>query len=123
MNNHKDLDVWKRSIEFVKVIYMLTSSFPKEEMYGLTNQIRRAAVSISANIVEGAGRNHKAEFKQFLYISLGSQSELETEIIIAKELGYIDNNIFEQIENDLIIIGKMLLGLIRSISKAQITDN
>jgi len=123
MNNHKDLDVWKRSIEFVKVIYMLTSSFPKEEMYGLTNQIRRAAVSISANIAEGAGRNHKAEFKQFLYISLGSQSELETEIIIAKELGYIDNNIFEQIENDLIIIGKMLLGLIRSISKAQITDN
>lgn len=116
MKTHKDLDVWKKSIEFVSEIYQVTSSFPKEELYGLTSQIRRAAISIPSNISEGAARNHKKEFKQFLYISLSSCSEIETQIIIARNLGYIklsQNNILSKLE----IISKMLQGLIKSIDR------
>ena len=86
--------------------------FPREELYGLTSQIRRCAVSIAANIAEGAGRNSKKEFVQFLYISLGSLAELETELIIAKKVGYsVRNGIFNKIDT----IRKLLLGLIRSL--------
>ncbi len=115
MNNHKDLEVWKKSIDLVKDIYKTTQSFPKEEIYGLTNQIRRASVSISSNIAEGAARHHKNEFKQFLYISLGSLSELETQLIISKEINFINAEKFDYLENYLIMIRKMLLGLIKSI--------
>ncbi|WP_246798724.1 four helix bundle protein [Deferribacter autotrophicus] len=95
-------------------IYKITKSFPKEEMYGLTSQIRRAVVSISANIAEGAARNSKKEFIQFLYISLGSLAELETELLIAKNIGYLKNDsIFEEIK----IIRKMLSGLINSVRR------
>ena len=76
MRTHLDLDVWKKSMQIVKKIYKITSKFPDTEKYGLTNQMRRCAVSIPSNIAEGAGRNSKKEFKQFLYISLGSISEL-----------------------------------------------
>ena len=72
MKTHKDLDVWKLSIDFVTDIYKVTSSFPKEDQFGLTNQIRRAAVSVPSNIAEGAARNSDKEFLRFLYISLGS---------------------------------------------------
>ncbi len=114
MKTHKDLDVWGKSIELVTHIYELTKSFPKEEIYGLTSQIRRAAVSIPANIAEGAARNSKKEFIQFLYIGLGSLAELETELIIAKNLNYLgnnDDNIFIKLDT----IGKMLTGLIKSL--------
>ena len=83
MKLHKDLDVWKRSIEFVTFVYNFTKNFPKKEIYGFTNQIRRAAVSITSNIAEGAARNYSKEFIQFLFISLGSISELETQIMIS----------------------------------------
>jgi four helix bundle protein len=73
---HKDLDVWKESMRLAKDVYALTTKFPKEEMYGLTSQIRRSAVSIPSNIAEGAGRNSNKEFIQFVYISLGSLVEL-----------------------------------------------
>lgn len=86
MKSHKDLEVWKRSVELVKTIYEITKSFPKEELYGLTNQMRRSAISIPSNIAEGAARNHNKEFIQFLYITLGSIAELETQIIISKKL-------------------------------------
>ncbi|MGA1847606.1 four helix bundle protein [Deferribacter abyssi] len=112
VKSHKDLDVWKKSMDLATEIYKITKSFPKEEMYGLTSQIRRAVVSISANIAEGAARNSKKEFIQFLYISLGSLAELETELLIAKNIGYLKNDsIFEEIK----IIRKMLLGLINSV--------
>ena len=78
IRNHKDLEVWKKSMDLVSNIYKITESFPNKELYGLTNQIRRAAVSIPSNIAEGAARNSKKEFIQFLYIALGSLSELET---------------------------------------------
>jgi four helix bundle protein len=77
MKTHKDLDVWKKAIELVASIYKIPSSFPKEELYGLTSQIRRAAVSLPSNIAEGAARNHVNEFRQFLYIALAVGQNLK----------------------------------------------
>jgi len=91
ISTHKDLEVWKKSLDFVESVYKLTEQFPKTEMYGLTNQMRRAVVSISSNIAEGAARSTKKEFIQFLYIALGSLSEVETQLIIAQRLRYISN--------------------------------
>ena len=105
--------MWKKSIQFVKKIYGITSKFPDTEKYGLTNQMRRCAVSIPSNIAEGAGRNSKKEFKQFLYISLGSISEIETQLIISTELNYQkDNSLLDELNE----IRKMLFGLIKSIN-------
>jgi four helix bundle protein len=107
--NHKELDVWKESIELTKKIYNITKNFPKEELYGLTSQIRRASVSIPSNIAEGSARNSDKEFIQFLYVSLGSLSELETQLIISKEIEYNKYLFEEEIEK----IKKMILGLIK----------
>lgn len=110
VKTHRDLDVWKNGIELVKKIYILTKDFPKEEIYTLTSQIRRSAISIPSNIAEGAARNSKKEFIQFLYIALGSAAELETQLIVAKELGYIkDLNIFDDFEK----LDIQLIGLIK----------
>ena len=87
VKTHKDLDVWKLAIDFVTKIYLRTDDFPKNEEFGLKSQIRRAVVSIPANISEGAARNSTKEFLQFLHISLGSLSELETLLIIQRILG------------------------------------
>ena len=116
MRTHLDLDVWKKSIQFVKKIYEITSKFPDTEKYGLTNQMRRCAVSIPSNIAEGAGRNSKKEFKQFLYISLGSISELETQLLIAERLKYSQN--IDILEN-VVEIRRMLLGLIKYLKSKQ----
>ena len=117
MKTHKDLDVWKRAIEMVTKIYTLTRSFPKEELYGLTNQIRRSAVSVPSNIAEGSGRNSSKEFLQFIFIATGSLSELETQIIIAHNLGYINDEQKQEIDTILTNIFKLLSGLTKSIQK------
>ena len=111
VKTHKDLDAWKKAIELVEAVYGLTKAFPKTEMYGLTNQLRRAAVSIPSNIAEGAARSSTKEFVQFLHIALGSVSEVETQLIIAQRLDYVDdaNSIEEQIE----AVRRLILGLIR----------
>jgi four helix bundle protein len=96
-------------------VYELTKVFPKEERYALTDQIKRAAVSIPSNIAEGASRNTTKEFIQFLYIARGSASELETQIIIAKKLGYMNDE--ESLISDITIIRKMLNALITSLRK------
>jgi four helix bundle protein len=115
---HRDLDVWKNGIELVKKIYILTKDFPKEEIYTLTSQIRRSAISIPSNIVEGAARNSKKEFIQFLYIALGSAAELETQLNVAKELGYIkDLNIFDDFEK----LKIQLIGLIKYLKNREKT--
>lgn len=88
LKTHKDLEVWKKGINLVTEIYSITKSFPKDELYGLVNQIRRAAVSIPSNIAEVAERQNKKEFIQFLYIALGIISELETQIILSQNLYY-----------------------------------
>ncbi len=87
--SYQDLEVWKSSIGFVKEIYQVTARFPSSEMYGLINQIRRAAVSVPSNIAEGQGRSSSKEFRQFLSISLGSLAEAETQLIITKEISYL----------------------------------
>ena len=110
MKNHMDLDVWKLSMDFVEDVYKLSSNFPKEEMYALTSQIRRAAVSIPSNIAEGASRQSSKEFVQFLYISLGSLSETETQLILSHRLRYVEN--IQSILNNAVTIKKMLNGLI-----------
>ena len=89
IKEYKDLKIWQKGIEIVSDIYILTKKFPKEELYGLTSQIRRSAISIPSNIAEGFRRYHNKEYRQFLYISLGSCAELETQIAIAKNLKYI----------------------------------
>lgn len=112
---HKDLDVWKLSMELVVDIYRLTKSFPKSEVYGLTSQIRRAAVSITSNIAEGAARKNTKEFIQFLYISLGSIAEIDTQLIINQRLGYAEVNgeLADRIEH----VRKMLINLIRKLKE------
>ena len=116
MTGYENLDVWKKSIVLVTNVYQLVKLLPKEETYALSDQIRRSAVSVPSNIAEGSSRNSKKEFIQFLYISLGSLCELETQLLIAKNVGYISNN--ENLKNDIISIKKMLNSLITSIKKS-----
>ena len=113
MKTHKDLDCWKRGIELVTEVYKVTKSFPKDELFSLTNQIRRASISIPSNIAEGAARNSDKEFIQFLYIALGSLSELETQFIISKNLEYIDGEKFDYIVSIITHVKKLILGLIK----------
>ena len=113
MKSHKDLDVWKKSVDLVSLIYTITKNFPKEEIYGITNQIRRAAISIPSNIAEGAARNYSKEFIQFLYISLGSISELETQSIISENLKLLSSENSIKVQNELTELRKMILGLIQ----------
>jgi four helix bundle protein len=115
MRTHKDLDVWKVSMEFVTEIYEITKDFPKSELFGLSSQIRRAAVSIPANISEGSARQTSKEFNQFLHIALGSASELHTLITIAYNLKYIKE--IDKLEDKLTRISKMISGLIKSLVK------
>jgi four helix bundle protein len=106
--DHKDLDVWRQAVALALDIYKLTRSFPRGEVYGLTSQARRAAVSVPSNISEGAGRNTKKEFLSFLGFSMGSLAELETHLIIAERLGYCKSReIFEQLNR----VRALLLGL------------
>ena len=111
MSNHKDLEVWKLSMDFVTEIYQITQKFPKEELYGLTSQIRRSAVSIPSNLAEGSARQSDKELIQFLHVALGSLAELETQLIIAKNLSYILT--IDEFLAKLNSIKKMILGLIK----------
>ncbi len=113
MKAHHKLQVWQRSIAFVTKIYQLTETFPESELYGLINQMRRAAVSIASNIAEGAGRNSKKEFHRFLSIAQGSIAELETQLIISKNLGYCSD--IKNLLNELDEISKMIIGLMKSL--------
>ena len=112
---YSDLTVWKDAVEFVTKIYKVTESFPKSEVYGLTSQIRRSAVSIPSNIAEGASRKSSKEFSQFLSIAVGSLAELDTQLIIAKNLLYLDEQLYAELSLMLVGIRKMTLGLKRSI--------
>jgi len=115
MKTHKNLQVWQKSISFVTSIYELTKNFPKEEIYCIVNQLRRAAISIPSNIAEGSARKNTKEFIQFLYVSLGSAAELETQLIISMNLNYINENDADSLQNKLEEIIKMLTGLIKSL--------
>ncbi|MBN2721567.1 MAG: four helix bundle protein [Campylobacterales bacterium] len=109
-NSYRDLLVWQKSMELTKQVYMITKDFPKDEIYGLTSQIRRCAVSIPSNIAEGRGRNSDKEFIRFLQISLGSLYELQTQLDLALSFNYITN--IENILDLSLEIEKMLNKLI-----------
>lgn len=111
MRDHKELDVWKTAMFLVTEIYEVTGTFPREEIYGLTNQLRRAAVSIPSNIAEGAARQTDKEFVHFLYRSLGSLAEVETQVVIAGNLGYETK--LEFLLERVVSLRKLLHGLIR----------
>lgn len=114
LKTHKDLDVWNKAMNFTEQLYLLTNTFPKEEQFGLTSQIRRSAVSIPSNIAEGAARNSDKEFLQFLYISLGSLAEVETQLLLAKRLKFFaEDSCFDSLD----AIRKMLIGLIKFVRR------
>ncbi|MGE8553652.1 MAG: four helix bundle protein [Chryseobacterium jejuense] len=115
MANFKDLLVWQKSIDFVTEIYRITEVFPKNEVYGLISQIRRAAVSIPSNIAEGNSRRSKLDYLQFLKISRGSCAEVETQLIISKNLKFLNEEDYLKLNQEIIEIMKMLNGLISSL--------
>jgi four helix bundle protein len=118
IKSYRDLEVWKESMNLVVECYRLTKKFPKNEIYGLSSQLQRAAVSIPANIAEGRQRQHKKEFIQHLSIAYGSLAELETHFQIAARLEYIDENRLSDMLNKTSKIGKMINGLRKSLGKS-----
>ena len=117
VKSFRDLQIWQRGISLVERVYKVTKSFPKDETYGLTSQIRRSAVSIPANIAEGFARFHGAEYRQFLYIALGSGAELSTEVTIAANLGYLKSKEADILVDEIEQIGKMTTSLIKKINE------
>lgn len=115
MSNFKDLKVWHEAIKLTTDIYNLTKHYPKDELYGITNQIRRCAVSIPSNIAEGSGRISDKEFKHFLSISNGSIAELETQLIISHNIQYISKDQLSQMISQISLVRKMLSGLMKSL--------
>jgi len=116
-NNYKNLDVWKESRKLVSIIYLLTKKFPNEEKFGLTSQIKRASISIPSNIAEGLGRNSKKETRQFCFIAKGSLYEVETQLYLALDLGFIEENEIEQVLIQLITVRKLIIGFIKYLEK------
>ncbi len=112
VRSYRDLQVWQRSMELTVLIYKLTASFPREEVYGLTSQLRRCAVSIPSNIAEGQGRLNTREFKQFLGIARGSNCELQTQLEITRRLGLGDVKLIDQAEGLAHEIGRMIFTIL-----------
>lgn len=113
--NYSDLIAWQKAMDLVEMVYKATSQFPKEEIYGLTNQLRRAVVSIPSNIAEGQGRHSSNEFRRFLAISYGSLREVETQILIAKRLNYLREAQTEELLGLAGEIGRLINGLSNSL--------
>lgn len=108
-----DLNAWKESHKLVLVIYKITKEFPKEEVYGLTSQLRRCAISISSNIAEGFSRQSFKDKANFYSIALGSVTELQNQLLVAKDVGYLKSEIFNQIANQSVAVHKLINGLIK----------
>ena len=119
VKSYKDLIVWQKSMDLVEMVYQATKVFPKEELYGLTNQLRRAAVSVPSNLAEGQARNSTAEFRNFLSISRGSLAEVETQLLIAERLRYLQPEQLTPIMNLQIEINKMINALMGKLATNQ----
>jgi len=115
IKNYRDLVIWQKGIALVKEIYLLTQKFPQTEIYGLSNQLRRAAVSIPSNIAEGQSRQHTGEFRQFLHMALGSLAEVDTQLVIAKELSYLPQDEMTIAEKLIFELRKMIYTLIKKL--------
>ena len=117
METHKDLRVWQQSIEMVTSIYLMTKAFPKDELFGLVSQMRRAAVSVPSNIAEGYARGTDREKLHFLRISSGSMSEIETQLMLSLNLGYVSQEAFDELSENVTSVWKQLNALISSLKK------
>ena len=117
MKSIEDLDVYKISRQFVKVIYNITGLFPKDEIFGLVSQMRRASVSICSNLSEGGARTTAGELKQFIGIARGSAAELKCQINLAMDLGFINENIYQNLIKEIERINQMLTGLLKNVSQ------
>jgi len=117
IRSYRDLRVWQRGMDLVEAIYVITQSFPKREIYGITSQMRRAAVSIPANIAEGHSREHTKEFRNFLSVAQGSISELETELEIATRLGYLTAEQFNRLMTQVAGLAKQVRALREALAK------
>lgn len=117
LRNYKDLQVWQKAYQLCLEVYKATGEFPKHEVYGITAQLRRAAVSISSNISEGYGRKTTKEYIQFLYIGYGSLCELETQILLSADLGYIEAERLKKLQDQISEVERMLKALINSLEK------
>jgi four helix bundle protein len=117
LTDYKQLIAWQKSIDVVELVYRATACFPRDEIYGLTNQLRRAAVSIPSNIAEGQGRSSKAEFDRFLLIANGSRQEVETQLVIAERLGYLEREQLTGLLDLLHEIGRIISGLRASLRR------
>jgi len=115
MSHYKKLLIWQKSISLVTIIYRSTKKFPKEEIFGITSQIRRSSVSIPSNIAEGSGRESNKDFVRFLYISLGSLFEMQTQLEIAKNIEYLTEEEFNNLYEDSREIERMLVSLIKKL--------
>ena len=115
MQNYKDLKVWEMAHQFTLNVYSVTKQFPKEEMFGLTTQLRRAAASIGANIAEGCGRSSQADLARFLQISLGSANESEYFLLLANDIGYLQGDAFESLYKQVNEVKAMLISLIQKV--------
>ncbi len=115
VQNYKDLIAWQKAMDLVVEVYRTTMAFPNDERFGLTNQVRRAAVSIPSNIAEGQGRGPTQDFVRFLCIARGSLQEVDTQLVLATRLGYIPQERYECLSNLIIELAKVINGLIRSI--------
>lgn len=115
MKDFRKLKVWEKAHQLTLKIYKVTEEFPREELYGLTSQIRRACVSIPTNIAEGCVRSSDADFSRFLYIALGSTSELEYLILLSMDLKFIKNELYAELNNDINEIKKMLISMIQKL--------
>jgi four helix bundle protein len=113
--SYKDLQVWQRSVQMSVAIYRLTIAFPKEETFGLSSQLRRAGVSVASNIAEGYARNSTGEYKQFLGMARGSNSEAQTQLIIARELGFGSSLSLDKAEGLSNEVGKMMAAILRNL--------
>ena len=119
MKDFRELKVWEKGHQLALAVYKATEKFPRDELYGLTGQIRRSCVSIPANIAEGCGRNGDAELARFLQISMGSASELEYHLLLSRDLGLVDNTIYEQLTQATTEIKRMLTSLIQTLKASR----
>lgn len=117
IKDYKDLDVWKKGIELVDKVYEITSKFPKEEKYGLGAHMQKTVVSIPSNIAEGFARQHTKEYMYFLFVSLGSCAELETQTVVAHKRGYMSESEFKKLEDNIDHESRMLMNLVKSLRR------
>jgi four helix bundle protein len=116
MKDFKELKVWKKAHKLTLAVYKGTRSFPKEELYGLTSQMRRSCSSIPTNIAEGCGRSGDAELRRFLHIAMGSASELQYHVLLARDLGLLDELTHDRLANDVSVIKRMLTSFIKKLN-------